>query len=453
MITALIKKPLILMTVLIMVIVGNTLAQSSLDIYIKNGIENNLVLQQKNISLAKALNSLRIAKGLFFPSIDIKGDYQSGDGGRSIAIPLGDMLNPVYGTLNQLTHSNSFPQLDNLETDFFPHNFYDVKVRTMVPVMNSSLIYNRQIQKHQLILQEYEVEIYKIELIKNIKVAYYNYLSAAKSISIYDDAITLAREGKRVNESLLRNGKSLKAYVLRSESEIRNLDAKKVSALEQLKNAQMYFNFLINADANQKIDTSNVPFVDQKILDQYLLNETSITKRSELKALDQTTAIYENIVKMNKTFWLPKVNGYLDLGSQMTDWKFNDQSKYYFGGVQLEIPLFATGNNSIKLKQSQLDLKNHLLQKTFVNKQLQLSAEMAKNSLQTSYEEYLSSLRQLDAAEAYNTLIDKGYKEGSNSFIETIDARNQLTTGSLQVVINKYQLMAAIAIYEREINN
>jgi outer membrane protein len=42
--------------------------------------------------------------------------------------------------------------------------------------------------------------------------------------------------------------------------------------------------------------------------------------------------------------------------------------------------------------------------------------------------------------------------EGINTFIETIDARNQLTTASLQLVINKYQLLAAVANYEREIN-
>jgi hypothetical protein len=97
------------------------LAQKPIDKYVEIGIKNSIVLQQKNISLDKAVYSLKEANSLFFPSINLKGDYQSGEGGRQIAIPLGDMLNPVYGTLNQLTMSNSFPQISNVETNFFFH--------------------------------------------------------------------------------------------------------------------------------------------------------------------------------------------------------------------------------------------------------------------------------------------------------------------------------------------
>ena len=77
---------------------------------------------------------------------------------------------------------------------------------------------------------------------------------------------------------------------------------------------------------------------------------------------------------------------------------------------------------------------------------------MARNSLQAAYMNYGASIKQMDAANAYSKLIDKGYKEGINTFIETIDARNQLMTASLQLVINKYQLLSTISIYEREIN-
>jgi outer membrane protein TolC len=427
-------------------------AQGSLEKYIETGLKDNLVLQQKNISLENALNALKTANSLFFPSVDFKGDYQSGDGGRSISIPVGDMLNPVYRTLNQMTSGNAFPDISNVETNFFPQNFYDLKVRTSLSIINSDLIYNRTIRKQQITMQEYDVEIYKSELTRNIQVAYYNYLSAAKSIAIYDGALSLAREARRINQSLLDNGKSLKAYVLRSESEIQCLEAKKTSALQQMKNARMYFNFILNTNPDGAIDTANVVSVDQKTVDQYLLNEASINNRTELKALDQSASICQNVLKMNKAYWVPKLNGFLDLGSQASDWKFNNKSKYYFFGFQLDFPLFSAGKNRIRIKQSELDLKNQLINNTYTHNQIQLSADMARNSLMASYKNYAAGMKQLDAATAYDKLIEKGYKEGINTFIETIDARNQLTTASLQLVINKYQLLAALATYEREIN-
>jgi outer membrane protein len=427
-------------------------AQGSLEKYVETGLKNNLVLQQKNISLENALYALKTANSLFFPSIDFKGDYQSGDGGRSISFPVGDMLNPVYRTLNQLTSGNAFPDISNVETNFFPQNFYDLKVRTSLPVINSDLIYNRTIREQQITMQEYDVEIYKSELTRNIQVAYYNYLGAAKSIAIYDGALSLAQEARRMNQSLLDNGKSLKAYVLRSESEIQGLEAKRTSALLQMKNARMFFNFILNTNTDEAIDTAYVMTVDQKIVDQYLLNEASINNRTELKALDQSVAICQNVLKMNKAYWIPKLNGFLDLGSQASDWKFNNKSTYYFFGFQLDFPLFSAGKNRIRIKQSELDLKNQLINNTYTHNQIRLAADMARNSLTESYQNYAAGIKQLDAAMAYNKLIEKGYRAGINTFIETIDARNQLTTASLQLVINKYQLLAAVAVYEREIN-
>ena len=452
MITLLITKSAFRKSLLLLGITGALTAQTSLDNYIESGIKNNLVLQQKTIGLEKALYSLKTANSLFFPNINLKADYQSGEGGRQIAIPLGDLLNPVYSTLNQLTASSAFPQIDNVSTTFFPQNFYDVKVRTSLPIVNSDLIYNKSIQKQQVVLQQYEIEIYRSELAKNIKVAYFNYLSAAKSINIYESALTLAREGKRINESLVANGKSVKAYVLRSESEIQSLQARKSSAEQQVNNARMYFNFLINADANQAIDTAGIALLDQQRPEQYLTSEVSVSNRTELKALEQSSSIYHTALKMDKAYWLPKLNGFLDLGSQASNWKYNDKSRYYFVGLSLDIPLFAGGKNHYKIKQSELNARSQTLNTAYVNQQLRLSAEMAKNNLKTSYENYLASMKQLDAAASYNKLIEKGYKEGVNSFIETIDARNQLTVSSLQVVINKYQLMASLVSYEREIN-
>jgi outer membrane protein TolC len=72
-------------------VAGSTLSMAqSLEDYIREGLKNNLVLEQKNISLKQAQQSLRIAKSYFLPSINLLADYTSGKGGRSIAIPVGD---------------------------------------------------------------------------------------------------------------------------------------------------------------------------------------------------------------------------------------------------------------------------------------------------------------------------------------------------------------------------
>ena len=65
-------------------------------------------------------------------------------------------------------------------------------------------------------------------------------MSAIAAEKIYLNALNVAEEGKRVNESLLKNGQGLPVYILRSESEIADIDSKIVEsknhALTQQKN-------------------------------------------------------------------------------------------------------------------------------------------------------------------------------------------------------------------------
>ena len=425
-------------------------AQSPLDTYIAEGLKNNLALEQKRISLDQAMHALKIANGMFSPTVALQGNYTHGSGGRNISIPVGDMLNPVYTTLNQLTDSDQFPQIENVNQNFFPNNFYDIKVRASVPIINSDLIYNKKIKQQQTVLQEFETDIYKRELVKNIKVAYINYLSAKEAINIYQSALIRAEESKRVNESLIKNGKGLPAYVLRSESEIEIIRAQATDAQNQAQNAQLYFNFLLNRNSSEPIITEYNSIQELVAVNELLSSEPSPQQREELKQVREAISLQENVLRMNKLYWSPRLSGFADVGSQYEDWKFNDQSRYFLLGFQLDVPIFAGFTNRHKVSQAKLSVKNSNLSLLLVEQQLNMAAQVAKNALETAYQTYQSALKQLEAAQSYQRLIEKGYKEGVNTFIESIDARNQVTNAQLQVTINQYRVLSAKASYERE---
>ncbi|HEY3429413.1 MAG TPA: TolC family protein [Cyclobacteriaceae bacterium] len=425
-------------------------AQTVLDEYIGIGLKNNLVLEQKNIALDKALLSLQIARGRFLPTVALQGNYTTGDGGRNISFPVGDMLNPVYATLNQLTGSDQFPQIENVNQNFFPKNFYDARVRTSMPIFNTDLVYNKKIQQQQILLKQFEIDIYKRELIRDIKIAYFNYLSAQEGIGIYQSALTRAQEGKRVNESLLANGKGLPAYVLRSQSEIETIKAHQTDAERQSENAKLYFNFLLNRDSQAEIDKNFNPNLLLVEIPELLTQEGDTQRREELMQVQTLSGINQDALKMNQLFWSPRLSGFLDLGAQGENMQYSSQSNYYLFGFQVDIPLFAGFTNKNKIEQSKLDLKSTDLAFTLTNRQLDTGKEFAQNKLITSYQNYLSAQKQLEAAQSYQKLIEKGYKEGVNTFIESIDARNQLTSAQFQVNINQYNVLIAEAGLERE---
>jgi len=426
-------------------------AQSTvLDRYITEGFEHNLVLQQKNITLEKAMYALKTAQSMYLPTVNFMFDYQTADGGRDIPLPLGDLLNPVYSTLNQLTSSGKFPMLQNESVNFLPKNFYDGKVRTTVPIINTDISYNKKVQEQQVTLQGYEIETYKRELVKNIKTAYFNYLTAKQAVSVYESALQLSQESKRVNEKLLENGKGLHAYILRAESESENIHAQITGAQQQAENARLYFNSLLNRDASAGIDTTYNTEESLVQTTRMLADTPVISGREELKSVQQLITLNQTVDKMNRQYSVPKLNGFLDLGSQAQNWKFNGQSRYYLAGLQLTVPIFAGNRNQYKIRQSELDVKNAQLNKEVLLQQLAVSSGVARNNLLAAWRTCQASLKQQEAAGTYYRLIDKGYKAGTNTFIETVDARNQLTSAQMAVTINRYKVLIAAAALERE---
>jgi outer membrane protein len=422
----------------------NANAQSVLDEYIDSGLKNNLVLEQKNITLEKALLNLKIARGRFMPSVAFQANYTHGQGGRTIDLPIGDLLNPLY----QSEFGTS--PIENQKITFFPQNFYDTKVRTSVPFFNSDLIYNKKIQAQQILLKEFEVDIYKRELIRDIKIAYFNYLSAQQAIGIYQSALIRANEGKRVNESLLANGKGLPAYVLRSQSEIESIQASLTNAEGQAENAKLYFNFLLSRDSNSDISIEYDPNTSLAQIPVVLTAETETKQREELRQVQTLKALNGDVLKMNQLYWSPRFNGFLDLGAQGENMKYTSQSNYFLVGLQFEIPLFTGLTNRYKIQQSKLDMTSTEKTITNTNYQLNMATEIAHNKLASSWQNYLSAQKQLEAAQSYQKLIDKGYKEGVNTFIESIDARNQLTSAQFLVAINQFNVLIAEASLERE---
>jgi len=437
------------MLVLLMVFNATLSAQEIPDQYIAEALNSNLVLKERNINYEKSLIALKQARSLFLPETWIEGQYSLAKGGRSLDLPIGDLLNPVYQTLNQLTGSNHFPTINNTSEQFLPNNFYDIRLRTTLPIINPALKINRNINQSQVLLQQTEIDTYKRELIREVKVSYYKYLMAKNAISIYENALMVVNQNLKVNQSLLSNGKGLPAYVSRAESEVKQVESNLLAVKNDEQNAKAYFNFLLNKPLTDPILTVEISFIEN--LDGIITNSNdNINGREELKTVGIAKEINKDIQKLNRSFRTPKLNAFLDLASQGFDFKVNRNSFFYLGGVQMQVPIFAGKRNIYKIEQSELDGKNLEIKNEYLRQQLQLSASVSRNNAATIYSNYNSAIKQEEAASKYFNLIDRGYREGVNTYIEFLDARNQLTNAQLQVNINKYKVLGALADYERQ---
>ena len=420
-------------------------AQSKLDEYIREGLSSNQSIKQQTFILDKNVYALKEAKSMFLPDVSFLTTYTKADGGRTIDFPTGDLLNGAYATLNQLTGTNSFPQLKNQRILLNPDNFYDAKFRTSLPILNAELIYNKRIKLQQVDLQKAEVLLYKRELVKEIKTAYYNYVKAINATEIYQSSLRLVEEGQRINTALFNNSKVNRTAVIRSTNEVSKINASLIAATKTAESARYYFNFLLNRSSADSIlldDITALPIQDG-------LPADNVSGREELAKLRIAKDINSNLNGLAKSYLIPKIGTYLDLGSQAFNWQFDNHSRYYFWGVSLEWNLFSSGKNSYKIKQTNADRHSIAAQTDYVEQQLTTELRVRQNEMQSAVAEYNAAQSQLKTAQTYYDDVLKLYKEGMAIYIELLDAQNQLINARLNANIALFDTWIAYAAVER----
>jgi outer membrane protein TolC len=293
------------------------------------------------------------------------------------------------------------------------------------------------------------VEIYRATLIQDIRVAYFSFCAAHSSIEILKNTLQLVTQNLKDTRSLVENGKALPASVLRAESELEQVKSMLLEAENKTVNAAQYLNFLVNRPLEQSVPFEAIP-LDLSQLD-LLLTEDIQEQNPELRAMKSMESIQQTLLKSGKNYWVPKISTYADLGSQGFDWSFDSQSRYLMGGLSLSVPVFQGGRNQNQIQKNIIGLESIQRQKELVNQKLSLSLHIQKNEVKTHLAGLQSAEKKLLAATAYLKLIDRGFKEGSQSLLEFIDARNQFTQAALQKTISEYKLQMALAQLERQL--
>lgn len=430
-------KPLLLMMLLSFGAFGQS---EILNNYVQEGLKNSQTLKQQNFQLQKAVFALSEAKTLFKPNVNFNTTLSTAQGGRKIEIPIGDLVNPVYTTLNKLTQTNAFPQIQNSSEQLVPKDFYDVRIKTTMPLINAELKYNQAIKQDQITLQQSEIQVYKRELVRDIKLAYINYLKATEAIKVYENALKIVRESERVNESLIKNGSANPTVLVRTRNEISKINAEFDNARGNQKNAAAYFNFLLNKDFTEKITLDSLG-------KDGLKNDLSEGHREELDKIQMGISINRQLLGINQSYKKFKIGASLDLGSQGRFAQIASADKNFFApnafvllGISFDLPIYSFGRNQLKIKQSEMEIASLDAQLQQVKNQLDLQAELAKNSLNSAKEIYESKASQVSTAERYYRDMLRRYKEGNLNFIELLDAQTQITTAQLQQSISLYDV-------------
>jgi len=424
-------------------------AQFILDEYVRYGLENNLALKQKYSGYEKSLEALKEARGLFYPNVSLGARYTLSEGGRVIEFPVGDLLNPVYSTLNALTSSTAFPQINNMQFNFLRPTEQETRIRLTQPVFSPDIYYNSKIKKELTIYQEADYEQYKRELIAEIKKAYYDIAMAENILSTLVETRKLLVENVRVNSKLVENDKATRDILYRSEAELSKMDQDLLRADKGRKTAEAYFNFLLNKPLNDSVKTDQLgsfPLITD-LTEKF--TDAALENREEIKKLEKYSDITNLQIKRGQSERLPDMFVALDYGFQGETYKFNKDYDYMQASAVLAWKLFSGFRTNARIKQAMIDKKMIDIRLEEVKNQIELEVITTLNELLTAEKGITAAeTRVMNAKEGFR-LVNRKYEEGQATLIEYLDARTNLTQSLVNLIISRYTYLSCYAELEK----
>ena len=416
---------------------------------------SNLALAGDALEVERAAAALEEARSHFLPRVDFAARYSRADGGRTFDLPVGDLLNGVYSTLNQYLASQGqparFPTIANQALPLLRPREQETKLRLTQPLYAPEVSGGVRAAHAGLAARTAGHAAFRRQLRAEVLQAYYRYLQAAGAAEIQAAATGLVQESLRVNRSLAAHDKITDDVVLRAEAELAAVVQQAQEAVRDRDLARSYLNFLLNRPL-----TTAIPVPAPAVWDDYAaaleaaaVPTLGLDAREELIALAEVRQAATATAAAVGARQRPSVGLAVEGGIQGEDYGFGRGRNYALGSVVMEWNLFDGHERHSQLAQARLTLREAERRLAETRLQLGLQLQQARDEYAVSLAALATARRRLEAARAGYRLVARREAEGMASQLTVLDARTTLTAAELNLAITRARLFTAAAQLDR----
>jgi outer membrane protein len=435
--------------------------EEAVNTLVADALEANLELDGAGAGVAQRLAALDQARALYLPSLDLSARYSRGSGGRSIDFPVGDLLNPVYKTLNQITGTAQFPTLQNQEINLQRTREQYTDVLLSQPLYDPRISAGRAAAQSQYEAASAGRVALAGRIERDMREAYYRWLQARAQIGIFDATLELATENRRVNESLYRNGKITRDLVFRAEADQLEVAQSQLGAQNSERLAQSYVNLLRNAPFDRALPSTSIDNPDIERLRTDLavrtaqpqlalgpLQDTAVKQRYELRQLDAIAAAAAASERLARAAFKPKVNFAFDVGTQGDTYGFSSDDRFLLASVVLRFNFFAGGGDEAGVAGARAVERETKVNRSLQEQQIRYQVQQALQDLDFTEASLGTAAKRVEAADGAFRIASRKRDLGQINQAEFIDSRRAMTDAQLNLNLVRFAALGSLAELE-----
>jgi len=425
----------------------------------------NLELAGAGQGVAQRLAILDQARARFLPALDLGMRYSVADGGRQIDVPVGDLLNPVYASLNSLLAASGqpapFTPIDNVSIPFLREEELQAMVSLTQPLYDARLPAARRAAEYQYLASRQGLDALRVRLRRDVQQAWFRWLATRESAAILEASLEAARENHRVNESLHRNGRVTRDLVLRAEADVLEIEQQ----LEATKGAQRIARNYVNLLRNQPLEA---PLPDAAVADADVarrrdalvrqagsvardrgwLQETAVERRYELRQIDSGIQAAGAAEDLARAAFKPQLALAVDAGVQGEELGFASDENFVLASLVLRFNFFNGGADRAALREARARTGQLLATRDLAEQQVRLEVLEAVKDFEVAEASLRTAAKRVEAANGAFGIAQRKRDLGQIAQVEFIDARRALTSAQLNQQVNRFQALSALAAVE-----
>jgi outer membrane protein TolC len=430
----------------------------------------NLELRAGTYSVQQRVAALDQARARYLPVLDFDARYSVANGGRTIEFPVGDLLNPVYETLDQLLVQSgqppAFPRVSNEEIELLLPNEQNTRVVAAQPIYDPRLAPSVEASRQDLSRAEAGLSGLRSRIVRDTKQAYYEWLAAQQAALVLDATREVARSNLDANESLYRNGRITRDFVYRAEADLLEVEEQRLAAASRVRIARSYVNLLRDMPLASPvpgavIDEATVERFRERLvkrlagrsLDMPLLQDLATRRRAEIQGLDAAIAGSEAQQDLARAAFKPVLAIGAEAGIQGEDYGFGEDERYVLASVILRWNAFRGGADQAALAEARALTEELRATRDLAAQQVRLEVQQALEALEVADASLGTALKRTEAAEGAFRIASRKRDLGQINQTEFIDARRSLTDAQLNLNRVRTAFLARLAALEYAIGD